>query len=77
MTLDHNKGGKKVLDIEARNEAIELMKLKRYLSSDEQRPAWAFIADVLFAKNARENLKPNNFPRDVKLPNAFSNAWRK
>lgn len=46
------EGGKKILNIEIRNDAIELMKTKTYLS--ENRPVWAKIADILIKENARE-----------------------
>ena len=42
-----NNGGFKLLDIHARNEAIEIMWLKRYLSLDKSCPLWAFVADIL------------------------------
>jgi len=43
------EGGKSVLCLEARNEAIELMKTQRYLMLGEERPDWALIADELLA----------------------------
>ncbi|KAF5333956.1 hypothetical protein D9758_017592 [Tetrapyrgos nigripes] len=55
--LDIKDGGRAVLDISARNEAIELMWLKRYLTFGPDRPLWATLADSLLAKNtpATEN----------------------
>ena len=47
--------GKRTLDIESRNEAIELMKLKSYLRMDNQRPKWAYVADKIIAKNAPQD----------------------
>lgn len=44
-------GGKKILDIKARNDAIELMKLKSYLRMDDKRPRWAKMADSLIGQN--------------------------
>ncbi|KAF9553195.1 hypothetical protein CPC08DRAFT_738004 [Agrocybe pediades] len=61
------EGGKGLLDIRARNEAIELMKVKTYLSKPEDRPRWAFVADRLIAQsspvsqNVSDNLKTNPF----------------
>jgi len=43
------EGGKKILNIQARNDAIELMKCKTYLNFSENRPDWALIADQLIA----------------------------
>ncbi|KNZ80733.1 Ribonuclease H1 [Termitomyces sp. J132] len=41
------EGGKKVLDIKVRNEAIEIMKTQRYLKLDKERPRWATLADKI------------------------------
>jgi exonuclease III len=41
------EGGKKILDLEARNEAIQLTWLQSYMTT-ENRPTWAYFADHLF-----------------------------
>ncbi|KAJ6561751.1 hypothetical protein B0H19DRAFT_942962, partial [Mycena capillaripes] len=43
-------GGKDLLDIVARNEAIAITWLKTYLSFGPNRPLWCFVADELLAK---------------------------
>ncbi|KAJ7668711.1 hypothetical protein DFH06DRAFT_982898, partial [Mycena polygramma] len=45
-------GGKNLLDIIARNEAITVTWLKTYLSFGPERPLWCFVADELLAKKA-------------------------
>ncbi|KAF8191387.1 hypothetical protein BJ912DRAFT_1022052 [Pholiota molesta] len=40
-------GGRKLLDIQARNEAIELRRYQRYCALGENRPRWAYILQVL------------------------------
>ncbi|KAF5373348.1 hypothetical protein D9615_007464 [Tricholomella constricta] len=45
------KGGRKCMNIIARNEAIELTKLKSYLKLDGERPRWAKVADELMGRN--------------------------
>jgi len=65
-------GGKKILDIKARNEAIELMKLKSYLRLDESRPRWAKVADVLMADNIP---KAQNVQDEVAMQNTFLQTW--
>ncbi|KAJ4475527.1 hypothetical protein J3R30DRAFT_3249953, partial [Lentinula aciculospora] len=40
------KGGRKVLNIEAHNEAINVMRIKTYLSFG---PTWTRVVDALFA----------------------------
>jgi exonuclease III len=46
-----DQGGMKILDIKARNEAIRLIWLKRYLDTSAARPLWASFADALLARN--------------------------
>lgn len=40
-----DKGGLGFLDIQSRNEAINIMWLKRYLTFGDDRPTWAYVAD--------------------------------
>ena len=52
MALEHlskpiEDGGLNILDIRARNEAIEMMRLKSYLDLTPSRPAWATVTDLL------------------------------
>ncbi|KAJ2935709.1 hypothetical protein H1R20_g1384, partial [Candolleomyces eurysporus] len=47
MSLPYNQGGKKTLDIEIRNKAIALMRLKTYLTDPPNRPTWTYVADEL------------------------------
>jgi hypothetical protein len=47
-------GGINLLDIESRNEAIEVMWIKPYLDLSPSRPDWAFIIDLLI-----HNMNPN------------------
>ena len=43
-------GGIGILDIKARNEALDLIWLREYLELSPARPAWAFVANRLMAK---------------------------
>ena len=45
------QGGIKLLDLESRNKAIEIMWLKSYLTLGHKRPTWAYIADVLIGES--------------------------
>ena len=58
LCSDIKDGGKKVLDITARNEAIHLTWLQTYLRFDDSRPTWAFVADEILAMD---------IPKDQKL----------
>ncbi|GLB44704.1 putative RNA-DNA hybrid ribonuclease activity [Lyophyllum shimeji] len=49
------EGGRALLDISARNEAIEIMWLVSYLSFGPERPLWALVADELFALNVPQS----------------------
>jgi exonuclease III len=51
MSAPLAEGGKKILDLKARNEAIQLTWLQVYLTLDERRPKWAFVADELIRRN--------------------------
>ncbi|KAJ8457104.1 hypothetical protein ONZ45_g18449 [Pleurotus djamor] len=67
-----DEGGFGVLDIVARNEAIQLTWIKEYLNLDN-RPLWALLADDIIARAALK--KDKNIPRDVKY-NMFLQTWR-
>jgi hypothetical protein len=50
------EGGKNVLDLRARNEAISCMKLKSYLELDPSlRADWCYLADTRLAKHDVKN----------------------
>ncbi|KAF5381553.1 hypothetical protein D9615_005523 [Tricholomella constricta] len=51
LNQETSKGGQKCLNIKARNEAIELTKLRSYLRFDDERPRWAKVADELMGRN--------------------------
>ncbi|KAF5313488.1 hypothetical protein D9611_008631 [Ephemerocybe angulata] len=72
MHLPFEMGGMKILDLEARNEAIRLMRLKRYLDF-ERRPRWALIADYLLSRNVPKMYGDIN-PDD--LVNMFTQTWK-
>jgi hypothetical protein len=60
MNNPPKKGGINLLDIKARNEAIQIMWLKKYTIIGPQRPTWALVADVLIEENIA---KANNIDR--------------
>ena len=51
-------GGINLLDIKARNEAIEIMWLKAYLNFSPTRPAWAIVTDHLIDAAAPPSTNP-------------------
>jgi ribonuclease HI len=66
-------GGLKVLDVRARNEAIELMWIKRYLDFSALRPLWAKVLDAILASSTpkTENIIPQEIMRNV-----FLQTWK-
>ncbi|KAJ7037136.1 hypothetical protein C8F04DRAFT_953119, partial [Mycena alexandri] len=65
-------GGKDLLDIVARNEAIAVMWLKTYLSFGPDRPLWCFVADEILAKKAV--LTDFNVDEAMRV-NAYLQSW--
>jgi hypothetical protein len=67
-----DQGGKGLLDIVARNEAIAVTWLKSYLSFGDERPLWAFVADELLAKKAQE--ADSNVDMEIQV-NTYLQSW--
>ena len=61
MAQDPTRGGRKILDIAKRNEAIDLMWVKQYLNMGQNRPKWTYMMDEILRmerpKKARETYK--------------------
>ena len=51
LFLPVHEGGIGLLDLESRNEAIELTWLRSYLDLSPSRPSWAYLADELLARS--------------------------
>ncbi|KAJ7770093.1 hypothetical protein B0H16DRAFT_1777204 [Mycena metata] len=64
------EGGKNLFDLEARNEALAIMKLKSYLDM-ENRPVWAKVADKNLAKKDKKTSKVAEYSR----VNMFLQTW--
>ncbi|KAF5367236.1 hypothetical protein D9615_010673 [Tricholomella constricta] len=73
LFLNTKEGGRDLLDLAARNEAIDIMWLKKYLDFSETRPMWALIAGALFAKNTPRS--EANIDKRVRI-NAFLQSWK-
>ncbi|KAJ7172986.1 hypothetical protein C8R43DRAFT_874076, partial [Mycena crocata] len=68
-----NMGGRNLLDIVARNEAITVTWLKSYLTFGPTRPLWAFVADELQALNILGKYD-KAVKKDMRL-NVFLQSW--
>jgi exonuclease III/ribonuclease HI len=66
-------GGLKVLDIRARNEAINLTWVKRYLNLSNSRPLWAKVMDAILASNTPNSEK--DIPMEIRA-NVFLQSWK-
>jgi hypothetical protein len=66
-------GGLKVLDIRARNEAIELMWIKRYLNFSSSRPLWAKVLDAIIASSTPKT--ESVIPHEIRK-NIFLQTWK-
>ncbi|KAJ7200070.1 hypothetical protein B0H12DRAFT_986191, partial [Mycena haematopus] len=65
-------GGKNLLDIVTRNEAIAITWLKTYLSFGDERPLWCFVADEIMAETIPA--KENSVAEGLRL-NAYLQSW--
>jgi hypothetical protein len=71
MNTPPEEGGINLLDIKARNEAIQIMWLKKYTSTGPDRPMWALVADVLIEENIA---KSRNIDKEVTM-NTYLQTW--
>ncbi len=66
-------GGLGILDLNARNEAIDIMWLKTYLDLGEERPLWAYLADDMLVNHVPKNIRPRQ--SDLRV-NPFLQKWK-
>ncbi|KJA27411.1 hypothetical protein HYPSUDRAFT_51948 [Hypholoma sublateritium FD-334 SS-4] len=72
MSASIARGGKKILNVTDRNDAIALGWLRDYLKSDAERPTWAYYADAIIAANAQPQPR---VPQKAKI-NIFLQQWQ-
>lgn len=75
MMLDIADGGEQILDLPARNEAIDLWNLQSYLNHGPERASWCYFVDYIlqkFLETSYLNLRPgqffNVFSQDIHIP---------
>jgi len=71
MNAPDGEGGISLLDMQARNEAIQIMWLKKYTTLDLSRPMWALVADVLI----EESIAPSNHVDKETTINTYLQSW--
>ncbi len=67
------QGGLGIIDLEARNEAIDIVWLRTYLDYGEDRPTWAFLADDLLANHVTKDRRPRQAELRI---NPFLQRWK-
>ena len=61
LTKPRDRGGIDLLDIEARNQAIELTWLKAYVDKSNSRPTWTYVIDAIINCINNDGItKPND-----------------
>lgn len=73
LQLPIEKGGKGLLDLAARNKAIDLIQLKSFLSLGRDRLHWAKLADKLIARNIPLD---QSILEEGKQANIFTQNWK-
>ncbi|KAJ6506347.1 hypothetical protein C8R47DRAFT_1192275 [Mycena vitilis] len=79
MRLALNDGGKQILDLKSRNEAIDLWNLKEFLRRGDGRANWPFFAEHAIMKrwDAAHTETNHGLPYNIFLQNIHIPAWRK
>ncbi|KAF9536237.1 hypothetical protein CPC08DRAFT_652222, partial [Agrocybe pediades] len=67
------EGGRKVLDLKSRNQAIDIMWLKKYLNFGPDRPLWAQVTDAILAEKIPH--AERTVPRSIRV-NIYLQSWQ-
>lgn len=73
LLLPVTQGGQDVLDIEACNQAIQVMEIKTYLNLSGNRPTWTWFTDDLMARAAL--VKDRGIDKLIRI-NPFLQSWK-
>ena len=71
---DPKRGGRKIMNIVRRNEAVDLMWVKQYLNMGKDRPKWAFMMDEIFRMARPKNATATHWM--VEKWNPLTQDWR-
>ena len=74
MLSTTEEGGKKVLDIAMRNEAIQLTWVQAYLRMGNEQPTWALIANKILGSDVPGEIKLLENNPNVRI-NQFLQSW--
>jgi hypothetical protein len=70
LYTERQDGRIELLDIQFRNEAVNIMWLKEYMNTYPTRPTWAYITDILIHESA-----PINIPNKARIT-PFMQTWQ-
>lgn len=73
IAQDIGRGGRRMMDLAKRNEAIDLMWVKQYLNMGPSRPKWAFMMDEIFRMERPKRTKETH--EMIKNWNPFTQDW--
>ena len=71
---DPEWGGRKIMNIAKRNEAIDLMWIKQYLNLGPNRPKWAYMVDEIFRMARPKDAKET--PPMIERWNPLTQNWK-
>ena len=74
LAKEIEKGGRKVMDIKTRNDAICLMWVKDYLRMGKNRPKWAYMVDEIFRTTRPKGAKETH--EEIADWNPFTQNWQ-
>ena len=74
MARNPEQGGRKIMDIMKRNEAIDLMWIKQYLNMGSSRPKWAFMMDEIFRMERPKQAKETH--QMIENWNPLTQNWK-
>ena len=74
LAKEIENGGRKVIDIKIRNEAVNLMWVKNYLKMGKDRPKWAYMMDEILRSSRPSRAKET--PEEIANWNPFTQDWR-
>jgi len=74
VARDPEQGGRKVMNVTRRNESIDLMWVKQYLSMGPDRPKWAFMMDEIFRMERPKRAKETH--QMIESWNPLTQDWK-
>jgi len=74
IAKDIDKGGRKIMNVSRRNEAIDLMWVKQYLNMGKERPKWAYMMDEIFRNERPKRAKET--PQEIGKWNPLIQNWK-